>query len=148
MTQRLQREGRWKAQAEQTRDELMRSSKAHFKTKEERQAWVYGELDRMYPPLGETDSVPGSRGVGGDNVTPDAGQIQGLADIPEAWPELPSNASLASEIGWVQANRLRIVSEKPGGATRVRLQLAIGPAPSWAAAGLAGDVDSVLRQVC
>ena len=88
VTRRLQREGRWKAQAEQTRDELMKASKGQFADKESRQQWVYGELDRMYPPLGETFAVPGSRGVGGDNVTPDAGQIQGLADIPEAWPEL------------------------------------------------------------
>ena len=65
----------------------------------------------------------------------DDGQIQGLSAVPEDWPELPANASMAAEIGWVQANRLRIVEEKPGRATVVRLDLALSPAPSWAALG-------------
>ena len=43
--------------------------------------------------------------------------------------------SLSAEIGWVQANRLRIVEEKPGHATVVRLDQALSPAPSWAALG-------------
>ena len=58
-----------------------------------------------------------------------------MNDIPSDWPELPANASLAAEIGWVQANRLRIVEEKPGHVTVVRLDLALSPAPSWAALG-------------
>jgi hypothetical protein len=61
--------------------------------------------------------------------------IRGLNDIPDAGPELPANSSLSAEIGWVQANRLRIVEEKPGHATVVRLDLALSPAPSWAALG-------------
>ena len=68
-------------------------------------------------------------------LSPSDGQIQGLGDIPEDWPELPANASLSAEVGWVQANRLRIVEEKPGRATVVRLDLALSPAPSWAALG-------------
>jgi len=65
----------------------------------------------------------------------DDGQIQGLGEIPDGWPELPPNAAMAAEISWVQANRLRIVEEKPGRATVVRLDLALSPAPSWAALG-------------
>jgi hypothetical protein len=160
VTQRLQREGRWK-DIEPERDEMMRLAKGRFKTKEERQRWVYNELDRLYPPLAnahsdahlasEADSVnPAGKGnsekkctndhatmsgSGGDNVTPRGGQIQGLGRIPEDWPQLPSNASLSTEIGWVQANRLRIVEERLGAATLVRLDLALSPAPSWAALG-------------
>jgi hypothetical protein len=156
VTQRLQREGRWFGQIELERDDMMRLAKDKFATKEERQLWVYGELDRMYPPPenapmahseGESDR-PGNAPMAhseGDPGRPNAhsdahlahsdGQIQGLGDIPDDWPELPSNASLSAEVGWVQANRLRIVEERPGRATLVRLGRALSPAPSWAALG-------------
>ena len=62
-------------------------------------------------------------------------RIQGLAAIPEGWPELAANASLSAEIGWVQANRLRIVEERTAGPTVVHLDQALSPAPSWAALG-------------
>ena len=48
---------------------------------------------------------------------------------------LPANASLSVEVGWVQANRLRVVEEQSGGATSVHLGQALSPAPSWAAFG-------------
>ena len=38
-------------------------------------------------------------------------------------------------MGWVQANRLRIVEEQAGGATSVHLDRSLSPAPSWAALG-------------
>ena len=63
------------------------------------------------------------------------GQIQGLGDIPASWPVLPDNASLAAEVGWVQANRLRIVEERTAGATIVQLSRSLTPAPSWATLG-------------
>lgn len=159
IAKRIQSEGRWKGQAEFARDDLMRSSKGKFPDDRSRQAWVYGELDRMYPPLevpirignsvdagqatedgkGEIPIRIGNSG-GPDSDTyrklgDDSGSIQGLAEIPEGWPELPANASLAAELGWVQANRLRIVEERPGRATRVSLGQALSPAPSWAALG-------------
>lgn len=65
----------------------------------------------------------------------DDGQIQGLSDLPEDWPELAENASLAMEVGWVQANRLRIVEERPGHATLIHLGRALSPAPSWGTLG-------------
>jgi len=65
----------------------------------------------------------------------DSGRIKGLSEIPAEWPELPENASLQAEIGWVQAQRLRIVEEQPSGATVVHLERAGSPAPSWAALG-------------
>lgn len=129
ITQRFQQEGRWVGQIELERDEMMRLARKEFPDKKARQQWVYGELDRMYPPLPkpEPPEKPAAK--------PDDGPIQGLGDIPESWPELPANASLASEIGWVQANRLRIVTEQPGKATVVDLARALSPAPSWAAIG-------------
>ena len=68
-------------------------------------------------------------------LSPSDGQIQGLGDIPEDWPELPANASLSAEVGWVQANRLRIVTEQASGSSSVDLGHALSPAPSWAALG-------------
>ncbi|WP_145380212.1 hypothetical protein [Symmachiella dynata] len=99
-------------------------SKKRFPDKASRQQWVYGELHRMYPPI-QNGKISHS----------DAGQIQGLSAIPDAWPELPANASLAAEVAWVQANRLRIVEERSSGATLVHLARALSPAPSWAALG-------------
>ena len=63
------------------------------------------------------------------------GQGQGIGDLPAGWPTLPSNASLPVEIGWVQSNRLVVVEEQPGGATRVHLDRAHEPAPSRGALG-------------
>ena len=145
VTQRLQREGRWK-DIEPERNEMMKlATKGKKMPKAEAQAWVYSELDRMYPPLednktsGSTRKFSGSdaetREDGSTQPRGDDGQIQGLSSLPESWPELPSNASLSTEVGWVQANRLRIVTERPGGATVVDLGQALSPAPSWAALG-------------
>lgn len=144
VTKRLQAEGRWFGQAEETRNTLMKESKAGGMTKPQAQAWTYTQLDKMYPPVqskpAETDT--GSEGAQGltatkpiyiGNSEADSGSIQGLSNLPKDWPELPSNASLGAELGWVQANRLRIVEERPGKATKVDLALALSPAPSWAA---------------
>jgi hypothetical protein len=62
----------------------------------------------------------------------DSSQLKGLYLIPEAWPALTNNASLQSELGWVQAERLRIVEER-GNVTVVHLERASIPAPSMAA---------------
>ena len=130
MTQRLQREGRWK-DIEPERNEMMKLARNQGMSKSEAQAWVYAELDRMYPPL-EKRTLSPSDGPTGDpekgTLSPSGGQIQGLGDIPEDWPELPANASLSAEVSWVQANRLRIVEERAAGATVVRLDLSGSPA--------------------
>jgi len=136
VTKRLQAEGRW-AEIEQTRDEMMRvARKQQGLSKTEAQEWVYAELDRLYPPSPSSEVASDEAHAQGSQSSPrDSGQIQGLAAIPEDWPDLPSNASLAAEVGWVQANRLRIVAEHPSGATSVHLDQALSPAPSWAALG-------------
>jgi hypothetical protein len=138
VTQRLQREGRWK-DIESERNEMMKLARKQGMSKSEAQAWVYAELDRMYRPL-EKPTMSPSDGQSDDpemgTMSPSGGgQIQGLGDIPEEWPDLPSNASLSAEIGWVQANRLRIVEERPGRSTLVRLERAHSPGPSWATLG-------------
>ncbi len=79
------------------------------------------------------NNSPRSTAIGKNPV--DDGQIQGLSAVPEEWPELPANASLSTEIGWVQANRLRIVEERTACATVVHLGRALSPAPSWTALG-------------
>ena len=124
---RLEREGRW-LKAEIVRDRMMAECRAKGMGKEEAQAWTYPELDRLFPPLPkpEPDVEPQPAGDG---------QLQGLGEIPADWGELPENASLQAEVGWVQASRLTIVEDLPSGATRVHLERARSPAPSMAALG-------------
>ena len=66
---------------------------------------------------------------------PPEGSVSGLSDLPDHWPELPSNASLGAEIQWVQSSRLDVVTEYPNGAIEVDLSRADRPAPSKAAIG-------------
>jgi len=145
---RLERAKLWTGQAENTRDDLFEQARAARKagngwSKPQMQHWVYSELDRMYPPLDarEGDTVTSTDDQGevspgpGSGTPADDGAIQGLGTIPEDWPELPANSSLAADVAWVQANRLRIVEENPGRATIVRLGRALSPAPSWSALG-------------
>ncbi len=121
---------------------MMRDSNKRFPDKEERRQWVYGELDRMYPPLEEKGAdIPASRQnetlshSNHPNAFPDSVAIQGLAEASPKYPDLTSNATMSHEIGLVQANRLRVVEERPGKATLVHLDKALSPAPSWAALG-------------
>lgn len=65
-------------------------------------------------------------------VAPPPAGVVGLGDIPAAWPSLPPNASLAAEVGWVQASRVDVVEVLPGGGARVHLDRAATPAPSKA----------------
>lgn len=60
--------------------------------------------------------------------------VFGFCEIPPEWPKLPANSSLASDIQWVQSNRLRVCEETPEG-TKVDLSKSISPAPSWSAIG-------------
>jgi len=138
VTQRLQREGRWK-DIEPERNEMMRLARKRGMPKTEAQAWVYSELDRLYPPIPspqqDTEQTPVNRKSSGTQRPVVDGQIRGLSDLPDDWPELPANASLSAEVGWVQANRLRIVEDMPAGPTVVHLDHALSPDPSWSALG-------------
>ena len=103
------------------------------------------EATRLFPPMVEpepeaeelepveTEPEPEPVEVESEPVAADSG-VSGLGRLPPGWPVLPSNASLQSEIAWVQASRLDIV-EETGTGTRVDLSRADGPAPSKAAIG-------------
>ena len=54
--------------------------------------------------------------------------VPGLGDLPEAWGDLPANATLQVEVSWVSANRLRV---RDG--SGVDLSRALSPAPSYSA---------------
>lgn len=124
---RLRREGRWE-QAVPVRDELMRGCRKQGMSKEAAQAYTYGELDRLFPALPETETKP-SLG----NSEPAGEATQGLKDVPTTWGTLPANASLQAEVAWVQSQRLLVVEETPSGSARVRLDRATEPAPSMSA---------------
>ena len=86
-----------------------------------------GDADSLQRGVADTHSV--------GKVSPDSDfSVVGLGEIPANWPVLPSNASLSSEVSWVQANRLRVVRET---ADRVIVDLtrSLSPAPSWATLG-------------
>jgi hypothetical protein len=115
-----------------------------------RDAVIYAgrEIDRLWPlpdpiavepePEPELEPEPEPElepeAVATDQVPADSG-VSGLGRIPDRWPQLPSNASLQSEIAWVQASRLDVVEEGLNGSTVVDLALADTPAPSKAAIG-------------
>jgi hypothetical protein len=124
LTERLRRENRW-GEASKFRE----TARADFRTKgmgrQEAVEAAWAAMAEAYPPLPEATAEPASISV----------RVQGLGDIPESWGELPSNTSLQAELSWCQANRLRVVEERPSGATRVHLDRARSPAPSWAALG-------------
>jgi hypothetical protein len=124
ISKRLQRLPGWKSDIEPTRDRMMKEARKQGMSKVDAQAWTYAELDRLHPAEVAALSAPSG-----------GGPLRGLGDIPDDWPDLPDNASLPAEIGWVQAQRLRIVEGQPSGATVVHLDRARSPAPSWAALG-------------
>ena len=128
---RLMREKRWFGDIELVRDQMMKDAKKKCLDKPSAQAWVYAELDRLYPPLGQPQ--PASETPTPPRVIAQDGRVQGLGDIP--WADLPANASLAAEVSWVQSNRLYIVEETASGAVRVHLDRAHEPPPSRAALG-------------
>jgi hypothetical protein len=113
---------------------------------EARERFIWGEMDRLYPPCGEPPKgancafplggEPNKTGeIAASPQVADKGVIKGLGDIPPAWPSLPGNAALSVELGWVQANRLSVVEELASGGTRVHLDRAHEPAPSRSAIG-------------
>lgn len=122
LTERLRREGRW-ADASKLKDAALAEFRAKGMKRDEASEAAWDAMEKAYPPLAATEAAA-------VNV-----RVQGLGGIPASWPELPANASLSAEIGWVQANRLYVVEELPSGGTRVRLEKAHEPAPSRAAIG-------------
>ncbi len=145
VTRNWQRDGRW-AEIEPQRDELMRIARRSGLEKEAARAEVYAKLLELYPQPEKHREE--SRGDAGGDANPaarsdvagngtharDEAAVTGLSDVPDSWPTLPPNATLAQEISWVQANRLSVVRDL-GERAVVDLRKAMSPAPSWAALG-------------
>ena len=137
IAKRLQADGRW-LEAEPVKNQMIKEARQQGMDKEEAQAWAYAEIDRLYPPLPEAEATAASISV----------RVPGLSDIPESWGELPANTSLQTELSWVQSNRLRVGEELASGATVVRLDRAMSPAPSWAAIGWLETSIRVFSKYC
>ncbi len=138
----------WTAEMRLTKDRMVREAKKGGMEADSAKAWAYLELERMY--LGVPDLPPPVTEGEGIDVSPltaptapkskaqatallESGGVRGLGDIPDDWPEpMPSNASLASEIAWVQGQRLRVVEDR-GNSTVVHLDRATEAAPSMSA---------------
>lgn len=147
VTKTWQRDGRW-SEVEPHRNELMREARRSGLAKADARQEVYAKLLEMFPQREMQEHREESRAEagGGANLidhadatgtathTRDGAAVIGLGDIPEDWPQLAPNATLAAEVQWVQANRLSVVRETRDGAT-VDLSRAMTPAPSWAALG-------------
>lgn len=127
---RLNREGRWK-NLEPLKDEMIVGAKAQGMPAEEAREWAYSELDRLYPPLPPKKTKKEEA----EESKPEAATVSGLGEIPLSWGKLPANSKQSIEVQWVQANRLLVVEEKPGGSTVVDLSKADSPAPSMGALG-------------
>jgi hypothetical protein len=139
VTKRLQRDGRW-PEIEPLKNQLIKDARKQGMSKADAQAWAYSEIDRLYPPEPEpanggiaASAADKSEEPANGGSKPADGQIQGLATIPDDWPALPGSVSMAVELAWVQANRLRLVSTAASGAQVVDLLQALTPAPSWSA---------------
>ena len=126
LTERLRAEGRW-VEASNFKETVRADLRAKGMARQEAVEGSWEAMAEAYPPLPvmEATAEPAN----------DGGRVQGLGDIPASWGTLPANASLQSELNWVQANRLVVVEERPSGAIRVHLDRARSPAPSQAALG-------------
>ncbi|MEZ6054475.1 MAG: hypothetical protein R3C02_24320 [Planctomycetaceae bacterium] len=113
--------GRW-SEASKFKDDAIKQLRAEeHLNREDAKERARELMAENYSPLPEAEAV---------NISL---QVHGVGEIPSSWPDLPDNASLQSELNWGQANRLRVVEERSPGVTRVHLDRARSPAPSWAA---------------
>ena len=136
LSRRWRQEGRYEEIAE-FRQQVKDATKKAWRSagrqwdRDELNEVAWQEAARAFPPL-DTDGTPATDSQSG---SAHGGRVTGLGDIPEDWPQLPANASLAAEIQWVQSSRIDVVEELPGGGTRVHLDRADRPAPSKSALG-------------
>jgi hypothetical protein len=128
----------------------MREARRSGVEKREDQQMVYAKMVEMFPPIQPSQNDVNEQPAEGGGVdlpaarndvtgavqarTRDEAAVTGLSDVPDSWPTLPPNATLAAEISWVQANRLSVVRDL-GDRAVVDLSKAMSPAPSWAALG-------------
>ncbi len=126
LTERLRAEGRW-VEASNFKETVRADLRAKGMGRQEAVEASWEAMAEAYPPLPVMEATAEPASI--------SGRVHGLGDIPASWGTLPANASLQSELNWVQANRLVVVEERPSGATRVHLDRARSPAPSQAALG-------------
>jgi hypothetical protein len=119
----------------QTWERIRRESRVAGLSRRDSYARATTEVELLFPaePDPVEDPEPPTettkpRGFGLSESEPQSSGVTGLGDIPDDWPQLPANASLASEVQWVTANRLRV---RDG--NRVDLTRSLGPAPSHSA---------------
>lgn len=127
LTERLRAEGRWD-EANNFRETARADFRAKGMGRQEAVDAAWQAMAEAYPALPAAEATAAPLGN-------DSGRVRGMRDIPADWPKLPDNAALPAELGWVQAQRLRVVEERPSGATVVHLERAGSPPPSWAALG-------------
>ena len=145
LTDRWRREGR-EAEVSKFREAIREECKKQGLKRQQANDHAWKEAARNFPPIPPPEpATPAAVDIPvADAVVVDAderepgsqsaprGKVAGLERIPESWGELPASATLSAELGWVQSNRLWIVSESSSGA-RVDLSKAREPAPSRAA---------------
>ena len=129
LTERLRREGNWSA-ASKFKDDALRDFRSKGMKRDEASEAAWDAMEQAFPPIANVAATAGMR----EEVVTDT-RIQGLSEIPSDWTPLADNASLQAEVGWCQANRLRVVEERASGVVVVHLDRARTPAPSWAALG-------------
>ena len=132
LTERLRREGRW-AEASKLKDEAIKEAKkAGMKSNEAKDAG-WDAMEKAYPPLPST-----AEPEHGDDETEEkaAGRAVGPTTLPVAWGELSDSAPFEVEVEWVHQNRVLVVEERAGGASRLHWDRARKPAPSYGAVNL------------
>jgi hypothetical protein len=137
---RIQASNRWiregcQWEVDRRRKDLIRQGRARGLMKDAAADAAWAQVMAEFPPPG-VEPVPYVRLGPVQALAPAAAPepvpaaVTGLADLPSEWPTMPANASLAAEVGWVQANRLRVVK-----GNTVDLSRALSPAPSHATLG-------------
>ena len=134
LTERLRREGRW-AEASKRKDEMVKLLRAEGMKRTEAVEEAWRRLAVEYPPLPHTAEPEPEHG---DDEAEEkaAGRVVGPTTLPAAWGELPDSAPFEVEVEWVHQNRVLVVEERAGGASRLHWERARKPAPSYGAVNL------------
>ena len=135
ITNRLIRERRW-TEAEEWKAERIRELRLLGHTRKAAGEMAWGELEALYPPLGEVPATVESEPVFEPPAS--ARDKDPSVRIPYSWGKLPASVKYELEVDWVYSNYQDIVEEVAGdGRNKLRLGRAQTPAPSMAAVGLA-----------
>jgi hypothetical protein len=131
LTDRLRREGRW-PEASKRKDEMVKLLRAEGMKRTEAAEEAWRRLAAEYPPLPHTTELEPEP----DDDEELAVCVVGPNVLPSAWGDLPESASFEVEVEWVHQNRVLVVEERTGGASRLHWEHARKPAPSYGAVNL------------